>query len=142
MRFILLFVITTLIFFAIDMVWLGFIAKSFYRQRLGFILSESVNWKAAIIFYLLYVVGIIYFAIYPALVAQNWNDALINGAMLGFLCYATYDLTNMATIAKWPLTVVIVDMAWGTILTGSVALVSFWVTKNIPFLAASFQPQN
>ncbi len=125
MQTILVYGITTLIFFAIDMLWIGLIARSFYREKLGFILSTEVNWPAAIMFYLLYIVGILYFAVLPALREHNWQTALMQGAVLGLLCYATYDLTNMATIKNWPLVVVIVDMLWGVVLTGSVALVSY-----------------
>ena len=121
----LIFIIATVIFFAIDMVWLGVIAKKFYRQKLGFILSPEVNWTAAIIFYLIFIGGILFFAVMPALKEESWKIAALNGSVLGLLCYATYDLTNMATLKKWPLVIVIVDMIWGTVLSGSVALLSY-----------------
>lgn len=125
MQTLLVYGITTLIFFAIDMLWIGLIARSFYRQKLGFILSPDVNWPAAIVFYLLYIGGILYFAVLPALREHSWQTALVQGAVLGLLCYATYDLTNMATIKNWPLVVVIVDMLWGVVLTGTVTVVSY-----------------
>ena len=125
--------ITTVIFFAIDMVWLGFIAKNFYREKLGFILSTNVNWYAAATFYLIYIGGILYFAVLPAMRDESWQTALLQGAVLGFLCYATYDLTNLATIKSWPLTVVLVDIVWGIVLTGSCALISYLVA--LKFLA-------
>ncbi len=125
LKYLILFSITTVVFFSIDLIWLGVIAKNLYREKLGFILSSEVNWTAAIVFYLIYIAGILYFAVVPALNANDWQMALLNGAILGFLCYATYDLTNMATISRWPLQIVIIDIAWGTILTGSVSLVSF-----------------
>lgn len=124
---------TTVVFFAIDMLWLGLIAKNFYREKLGFILSPDVNWYAAVIFYLIYIGGILYFAVLPAMKDESWQTALIQGAVLGFLCYATYDLTNMATIKNWPLTVVLVDIVWGIVLTGSCALISYLVATK--FLA-------
>jgi uncharacterized membrane protein len=127
MKTLYIYLITTVIFFAIDMVWLGFIAKSFYREKLGFILSPDVNWYAAVIFYLIYIGGILYFAVLPAMKDGSWQTALIQGAVLGFLCYATYDLTNMATIKNWPLIVVLVDIVWGIVLTGSCALISYLV---------------
>ena len=117
----------TIIFFAIDMLWLGFFARSFYKEKLGFILSDKVNWAAAVIFYLIYIGGILFFAVLPALREQSWTIALLNGAVLGALCYATYDLTNMATISQWPLIVVIVDIIWGIVLTGSVSLLTYIV---------------
>jgi uncharacterized membrane protein len=125
MKYILLFLITTLIFFAVDMLWLGIIAKNFYRDKLSFIFTGEVNWAPAIIFYLIYIAGILYFSILPGLDGGNWKMVLLNGAILGFLCYATYDLTNMATIKQWPLIVVFVDIAWGTVLTGTVAVLSY-----------------
>ncbi len=126
MKNLLLYGITTVIFFAIDMVWLGVIARNLYKQKLGFILSPEVNWAAAIVFYLIYIGGILFFAVLPATKEMNWQTALLNGAVLGGLCYATYDLTNMATIAKWPLDIVVIDIIWGMVLTGSVAILSYF----------------
>ena len=125
------YLIATVIFFAIDMVWLGLIAKNLYKAKLGFILSDQVNWMAAIIFYLLYIGGILYFALIPAFKDASWQTALINGAILGMLCYATYDLTNMATIAKWPLSIVFIDIAWGIVLTGGVSVLSYLVIEKL-----------
>lgn len=127
MQNLIIYAITTVIFFAIDMLWLGLIAKNFYRQKLGFILSPEVNWTAAIIFYLLYIGGILYFAVIPAMKEHNWHTALMQGAFLGILCYATYDLTNMATIKNWPLAIVVVDIVWGAVLTGSCAIISYLI---------------
>ena len=107
------------------MLWLGVIAKKLYREKLGFILSDEVNWTAALVFYFIYIAGILFFAVYPALRDFSWQTALLNGAVLGFLCYATYDLTNMATIAKWPLQIVLIDIVWGTVLTGSVSILTY-----------------
>ncbi len=130
MKYISLFVLTTVIFFAIDMVWLGVISKNFYREKLGFIFTGEVNWIPAIIFYFIYIFGILYFAVIPGFSTGNWKLVLLNGAFLGFLCYATYDLTNMATIKQWPLIVVIVDIIWGTVLTGSVAVISYLLASK------------
>lgn len=130
MKYILLFFITTIIFFSIDLIWLGVIAKNLYREKLGFILSTEVNWTAAIVFYIIYISGILYFAVVPSLLDAEWEKALLNGAILGFLCYATYDLTNMATIAHWPLQIVIIDIAWGTLLTGSVSVLSYLLAEK------------
>jgi len=130
MKYIILYGITTIIFFSIDLIWLGAIAKNLYREKLGFIMSEEINWTAAIVFYLIYIAGILYFAVVPSLNNADWHIALLNGAILGFLCYATYDLTNMATIAKWPLQIVIIDILWGTVLTGSVAVGSHLIVSR------------
>jgi uncharacterized membrane protein len=123
--------IALLSFFAIDMVWLGVISKNYYKQKLGFILSPDPNWAAAIIFYLLFIAGIIYFAINPGLKANDWQVALVNGALLGAMCYATYDLTNMATIAKWLIEIVIIDIIWGMVLTGSVSVITYFAVEKI-----------
>jgi len=123
--------IATGIFFAIDMLWLGFFAKNFYKEKLGFIFTGEINWAAAVIFYLIYIGGILFFAVLPALREQNWTMALINGAVLGGLCYATYDLTNMATIKQWPLIVVVVDIIWGIVLTGGISILTYLVGTKI-----------
>lgn len=125
MKMLLLFVVTTVIFFAVDMIWLGLIARNFYREKLAFVFTGDVNWTAAVIFYLIYIVGILYFVVIPGFAQHDWKIVLLNGALLGFLCYATYDLTNMATIRQWPIIVVLVDIAWGTVLTGTVAFLSY-----------------
>lgn len=130
MKNLLLYGITTVIFFAIDMVWLGVVARNLYKQKLGFILSPEVNWAAAIIFYLIYIGGILFFAVLPASKEMSWQTALLNGALLGGMCYATYDLTNMATIAKWPLEIVVIDIVWGMVLTGSVATLSYFASAK------------
>ena len=109
------------------MLWLGFFARGFYKDKLGFILSDKVNWAAAVVFYLIYIDGILFFCVYPALRGQSWQTALLNGAVLGLLCYATYDLTNMATISRWPLIVVIVDIIWGIVLTGGVSILTYLI---------------
>jgi|SRR6185312_8990717 len=123
--------IALLSFFALDMVWLGLISKNYYKQKLGFILSDNPNWAAAIVFYLVYIGGILFFAVNPSLKEARWQTAILNGALLGALCYATYDLTNMATIAKWPIEIVIIDIIWGMVLTGSVSVITYLLTEKI-----------
>jgi uncharacterized membrane protein len=125
-----IYLIATVAFFAIDMLWLGLIARNFYRDKLGFIFTGDVRWPAAIVFYLLYIGGILYFAVNPALDAASLQKALINGALFGLMCYATYDLTNMATIQQWPLVVVVVDIIWGIVLTGSVSAITYLVATK------------
>ena len=122
---VLVYLITVPIFFAIDMIWLGVLAKDFYQRHLGYLMRPQVNWAAAIIFYLLFIVGIVIFAVKPALEARSPIQALVYGALFGFFTYATYDLTNLATIRDWPLIVTIVDLIWGTVLCGTVAWVSY-----------------
>ena len=130
MQLILLYLASSLIFFAIDIVWLGLVAKPFYDKELASFLSPQINWPAAVIFYSIYIAGLIYFAILPAIKVNSLSLALMNGALLGFLCYATYDLTNLATLQKWPLKVVVVDIIWGTVLTGAVSALSYLVAMR------------
>jgi uncharacterized membrane protein len=126
-----LYALTVPVFFAVDIIWLGFVAKKFYRNNLGFILSPDVNWSAAISFYLMYIVGIIIFAVVPALEKDSLVKAILWGSLYGFFTYATYDLTNMATIKNWPLKVVMVDILWGVFLCSMVASISFLIAKWI-----------
>lgn len=120
-----LYLLTVPVFFAIDMLWLGFFAKDFYRAQIGFLLRTEFNWVAAILFYLLFIGGVIFFAVSPALVEGGWKRALLYGALFGFMTYATYDLTNLATVRDWPVTVTLVDLVWGTVLSALVALASY-----------------
>ena len=129
MNIIISYVLTTVVFLIIDLAWLGFIAKDLYRKYLGSFLSENVNWTAAIIFYLLYIVGISIFAIYPAVNKNSVFNAILLGGLFGFFCYATYDLTNLATLKDWPLTIVFIDIIWGVVLTASVSLSGFYIVK-------------
>lgn len=129
MNWIKIYLATVPVFFLIDMLWLGLVAKSFYREQIGFLLKTEFNWLAAIIFYLIFIGGILFFAVAPALEAGNWQRALFLGALFGFFTYATYDLTNLATIRDWPLTITIVDMAWGTVLSALVATASYHIAR-------------
>ena len=130
-KLILAYLLTALVFFAIDLTWLGLIAKNLYRKYLGGFLSDQVNWTAAGIFYALYIVGIFVFSILPAVEKNSWIHAIIMGAAFGFFTYATYDLTNLATLKNWPVTIVYIDILWGTILTGLVAAAGYWITRKI-----------
>jgi uncharacterized membrane protein len=122
-----LYALTLPVFFIVDMLWLGIIARGFYRRNLANILSPDVNWPAAFIFYFIYVAGIIFFAVRPAVSEGSLGNAALLGALFGFFTYATYDLTNMATIEKWPVVIVVVDMVWGVCLCTLVAVSSFTI---------------
>lgn len=113
------------VFFVIDMVWLGFIATGFYKSQIGHLMADTVNWPIAIIFYLVFLVGLLIFAIAPALAAKSLMHAVIFGGLFGFFTYATYDLTNWATLKDWPPLVSIVDMVWGTVLSAAVASITY-----------------
>ena len=130
-KLILSYLLTAVVFFAIDMVWLGFIAKDLYRKYLGNFLSDNVNWTAAIIFYLLFISGIFYFSILPAIEKNSLINAVISGVLFGIFTYATYDLTNLATLKDWPLRIVFIDILWGAILTGLVSTAGFFIVKWI-----------
>ena len=112
---------TLVVFLGIDALWLGVIARRFYVDQLGSLMRESPSMLAAGGFYLFYVVGIVFFAVAPALAAGSWKTAALNGALLGLVAYGTYDMTNLATLKDWPVTVSIVDLVWGGVLTGIAA---------------------
>ncbi len=118
-------------FWLLDAVWLGIISKDFYQKDLGNLLRKEIHWLPAIIFYLLYPVGIAFFALAPAKEAASLQRAATFGALLGLIAYATYDLSNMATLKGWPLSVVITDILWGIFVTGSSAAAAYLIlTKS------------
>ncbi|MBP6889819.1 MAG: DUF2177 family protein [Candidatus Moranbacteria bacterium] len=129
--FIKLYAIALPVFFAIDMLWLGIIAQNFYRGQIGFLMKTDINWTAAITFYLLFIVGLVVFVITPAVEKGSWSYALLFGALFGLIAYATYDLTNLATLRDWPLTVTLVDMAWGAVLATSVSVTTYFIASKI-----------
>jgi uncharacterized membrane protein len=130
-KIIISYILTTIVFFAIDMVWLGFIAKNIYRKYLGTLLSDTVNWTAAIIFYLVFIVGIFIFVINPSVEKQSVFRAVVLGALFGFIAYATYDLTNYATLKGFPLNIVFIDLAWGAVLTSLVSLAGYYIVRVV-----------
>jgi uncharacterized membrane protein len=129
--FLKLYAIALPIFFAIDMLWLGVVAKNFYRAQIAQLLKTNVNWVAAIIFYLLFLAGLVFFVIEPAVAKKSLPEALLRGAFFGLVTYATYDLTNLAVAKDWPLSVTIVDLVWGTVLAASVAALTYLVATKI-----------
>jgi len=129
--FIKLYAIALPVFFTIDMIWLGLVAKNFYKSQIGFLMKPDINWTAAIIFYLLFIVGLVLFVIMPAVEKGSWTYALLFGALFGLITYATYDLTNLATLKDWPLIVTIVDLAWGATLGALVSVITFFIAGKI-----------
>lgn len=129
--FIKLFAIALPVFFAIDMIWLGLVAKDFYRAQIGTLMKTDVNWTAAIIFYLIFIAGLVVFVISPAVEKGSWTHALLFGALFGFVCYATYDLTNLAVAKDWPLLVTIVDLVWGAVLAATVSTITYFIATKI-----------
>ena len=120
---------TGLIFAGIDAVWLSAMSRYLYRPMLGDLLLDTFSVPPAVIFYLLYVAGIVIFAVSPAFETGRWVTAAVNGALFGLCAYATYDLTNQATLKGWPLTVTLIDLGWGTALTAAAATLGY-VTAN------------
>lgn len=124
-----IYLISVPVFFAIDLLWLGVLARGFYVKYLGDMLKSPPNWTAAIIFYLLFLVGLAIFVITPALEKNSLSHALLYGAMFGFFTYMTYDLTNLATLKNWPMQIVIVDIIWGAVLSAGVSSATFYIAK-------------
>jgi uncharacterized membrane protein len=127
MSFIKLYLVSLFVFLAIDLLWLGVIAKNLYSQQIGFLMADTIRWGAALVFYALFIFGLMYFAIFPAFKQGDWSIALLNGALFGLICYATYDLTNLATLKGWPMKIVIYDLMWGTFISASVSSITFWI---------------
>jgi len=125
MPYVIAYISTAVVFFALDYLWLTRIAIGFYREQIGSLMLASPNFAAAGVFYLFYVVGVVYFAVMPAVSAGSLVTALINGALLGLLAYGTYDMTNLATLKGWSLQMSLVDMAWGAFLTATAAAAGY-----------------
>ncbi len=119
-RFAAAYLLTLVTFLAIDAVWLGLIASGMYKRELGHLLAPNVRWGAAAVFYLLYVAGVLVLVVMPNLDAPL-SRVLLLGAVFGLVAYATYDLTNLATLLRWPLRVTVLDLIWGTFLTAATA---------------------
>jgi uncharacterized membrane protein len=129
--FLKLFGIALPVFFAIDMLWLGLIAKDFYAKQIGGLMKPNINWTAAIIFYLIFIACLVVFVIMPAVVKNSWSHAVLMGALFGFVCYATYDLTNLAVAKDWPIFVTIIDLIWGAVLAASVSVITYLIATKI-----------
>jgi len=119
------YLITFIIFFTIDILWLGIVAKKIYKKYLGFIMTSKPNLVAALAFYLLYIIGLVVFVINPAIEKSSESYALFAGLFFGFITYATYDLTNLATLKDWPIKITVIDLIWGSTLCGSVSWIAY-----------------
>jgi uncharacterized membrane protein len=126
-----LYFVTLIAFFVIDMVWLGLIARTIYRNYLGFLLASTTNWFAVVLFYLLFILGILVFVVLPGLKDNSLKATLLRAVLFGLVTYATYDLTNLATVKNWPVLITVIDLAWGTILSVLVSYISFMVGKRL-----------
>ena len=114
-------------FLLIDGVWLTVVAKNFYAKYLGYLMAKTPNLAAAGLFYLIFIFGLVKLVLEPGLNGGDLRQTVLNGALLGLCCYATYDLTNMATVKDWPMIVTIVDLVWGTVLSGAVTGISYLI---------------
>lgn len=122
---------TAAAFAAIDFVWLTNMTDRLYKPVIGSILAPQPDLVAAVIFYVIYIGGIVFLAIAPALKAGSWARASLNGAVLGFVAYATYDLTNQATLVVWSTTLTVIDIAWGTTLTMLAATAGYFAASAV-----------
>lgn len=130
MKLIATYLATLAVFVVVDFIWLGFVARDFYRSSIGHLMGDGFNIPAAIVFYLIYPVGVVLFAVNPGIDAGNIAKATILGLAFGFFAYATYDLTNLATLRDWPIGITIADIAWGSILTAAAAAAGFAVASR------------
>ncbi len=125
------YLVAFIVFMVVEGMWLVVVAKNFYKKEIGFLMSESPKILPTVIFSLVFVVGLVFFVINPALLEDSWKYALVVGLLFGFISYSTYDLTNLATLEKWPLKVTIVDLVWGSSMSAIVSTISFFILKKI-----------
>ena len=118
------------VFLIVDGIWLSTMANLLYRPMIGHLLAEQFKLGPAIAFYLIYLVGLVYFGVRPGLAARDWRAAAVNGAALGFVAYATYDLTSHAVMRDWPAVLTVIDIAWGTVLSAIAATAGFWAARK------------
>ena len=128
-RIVVAYLATLAAFCVLDFVWLGFLARNFYQAQVGSLLLAPPNWTVAVLFYALYIVGVVVFAVLPALDAGSWLSALVLGGLFGFFCYATYDLTNLATLKGWTVPMAVVDILWGVVITAAAATAGYALTR-------------
>jgi len=127
--FIILYGITLVVFFLIDITWLAYVAPGLYKSQIGHLMSPTVNFAAAGIFYLVFIGGMVYFAIQPGIATGSAIEAMLIGGLFGLITYSTYDLTNLATLKNWPLKITLIDLTWGTSLSAATTLVVFFVVR-------------
>lgn len=125
--FLKLYGVAFVVFMAIDAIWLTLVAKNFYKQQIGYIMAKNPNLLAALIFYLIFISGLVTFVITPAIDKKIWSNALVMGAFFGLVTYATYDLTNLATLKDWPMLVTIVDLIWGMVIAAVVSAITYLI---------------
>jgi uncharacterized membrane protein len=129
-NFMKMYLIAFIIFMAVDAIWLGLVAPKFYKANIGHLMAEKPNFVAAGIFYLIFIVGVVFFT-YSAIIEKDFSKALLAGAVFGFMTYATYDLTNLATLRDWPIMVTVVDLIWGTFLSSVMTTATYFLYHAI-----------
>ena len=123
------FLVAFAVFLGIDILWLTVIAQKFYKAQIGHLMADKARLLPAAIFYVLFIAALVYFVIAPALEHQNLTRLILSAVVFGLVTYATYDLTNMATLKDWPLLVTVVDLAWGTFKSLAVSLITYLIRK-------------
>lgn len=129
LEFLKTYIIALVVFLIVDLFWLVVISRKLYQKEIGFIMSSKPNWIAAAVFYFVFLLGIVFFVINPAVEKEQWLYALLAGAFFGFVTYATYDLTNLATLENWPIKITIIDLFWGSFIGGFVSTITFFILK-------------
>ncbi|HRW18759.1 MAG TPA: DUF2177 family protein [Dermatophilaceae bacterium] len=128
------YLVAAVVFCVLDVLWLGTVAKDLYAAHLGSLLAPKANLGAAVAFYAIFLAGLVYFVIHPAVAEGSWLKALVAGAFFGFVTYATWDLTNLAVLQGFPASIVPIDMAWGTALAATVSMTTYGAAQLLPAL--------
>ena len=131
MQFLKHYLITLVIFTLVDLVWLLVISKKLYQAKIGHLMADKVNIPAAAVFYLLFIAALVFFVITPATAKQSVLYALGVGAFFGLVTYGTYDLTNLATLKGWPVSLTVIDLLWGSFVTGTTCAITTWISGKI-----------
>ena len=131
MQFIKHYLIALVVFTLIDLVWLLVISRKLYQDKIGHLMAEKVNFTAAALFYLLFIAAIVFFVINPALEKQSILFAIGAGAFFGLVSYATYDLTNLATLRDWPVSITVIDLIWGSFITSATSAITTWISGRM-----------
>ena len=127
-----LYLLTLITFLGIDAFWLGLVAPKFYRSQIGHLMADKANLFTALIFYVLFIAVLVYFVVAPGM-SMPMREVILRGALFGLVTYATYDLTNMATLRDWPILVTVVDLLWGTFLTATTSVLAVWLVGVLKF---------
>ncbi len=131
MKYVIHYLIAFVVFLGVDAIWLGFIARNLYANAIGHLMTDKVNWLAAFVFYLIFVVGVLIFVVEPAIISQDVKKLIFHAAMFGLITYSTYDLTNLATLKDWPISITLIDLLWGTSLSVIVAFASYHIILKL-----------